>query len=68
MNPAPGTLEIEPDMRLDLAEMLETYEKEIIERVMEQEVKLNDVAARLDISPQKLQYRLKKLGISHKKF
>lgn len=55
-------------MRLDLAEMLETYEKEIIERVMEQEVKLNDVAARLDISPQKLQYRLKKLGISHKKF
>ena len=68
MNPAPGTLEIEPDMRLDLAEMLETYEKEIIERVMEQEAKLNDVAARLGISPQKLQYRLKKLGICHKKF
>lgn len=68
MKPISGTLEIKPDMQLDLTEMLEAYEKEIIKRVLEQEEKLNDVAMRLGISPQKLQYRLKKLGIDHKKF
>ncbi|WP_160201669.1 MULTISPECIES: sigma-54 interaction domain-containing protein [Clostridia] len=67
--PAPlGIQKIEPGSQHSLEDMLKAYEKEIIEMIMEQEEKLSDVAARLDISPQKLQYRLKKLGISHKKF
>ena len=48
--------------------MLAAYERQVIQTVMEQETKLIDVARRLSISPQKLQYRLKKLGITNKKF
>ena len=59
---------IEPGMHVDLEQMLAAYERQLIQTVMEQETKLIDVAERLSISPQKLQYRLKKLGIANKKF
>ena len=59
---------IEPGMHVDLEQMLAAYERQLIQTVMEQETKLIDVARRLSISPQKLQYRLKKLGITNKKF
>ena len=48
---------------LNLDQLLEDYERQIILSVMREETRLTDVAARLSMSPQKLNYRIKKLKI-----
>ena len=48
---------------LNLDQLLEDYERQIILSVMREETRLIDVAARLSMSPQKLNYRIKKLKI-----
>ena len=59
--------EIAPGEKVKLEHLLDDYERRLITTVMAQEDKLTDVADRLGISPQKLNFRLKKLQIGNKK-
>lgn len=59
---------ISPTEKINLEQMLEDYERKIITTVIHQEEKLTDAAERMGISPQKLNYRMKKLNINNKKF
>ena len=48
---------------VNLKKMMEDYESFIISEALKQDRKLAKVAARLSISPQKLQYRMEKLNL-----
>ena len=48
---------------VNLKQMMENYESFILTEALKQDRKLAKVAARLSISPQKLQYRMEKLNL-----
>lgn len=52
--------------KIDLKRLLEECETYVISEVLKKEKTLKDAAQRLCISPQKLQYRLEKLGLREK--
>ena len=49
--------------RVDLKELLAEYESSIITEALRQTRRLNAAAEKLSMSPQKLQYRMEKLGL-----
>ena len=53
---------------VDLRQMLDEYEAYVITQALRQERQLNKVARKLSISPQRLQYRLERLGLRPEKF
>lgn len=52
--------------KVDLNALLRQYERDIISAALSQTNRLNAAAEKLSISPQKLQYRMEKLGLKEK--
>ncbi len=56
-----------PDSDCSLAEMMNRYEKEILEKTLKSAASLNQAAAKLQITRQALKYKIQKLRIDYQK-